>query len=74
MARGLLLSQLEAARAQVFHAEDLVARARAVLPLFSGTPMESDAQNLAVRLEDCLAGKIADMERLLDLLDGDTEG
>jgi hypothetical protein len=70
MGREQLLRRLEAAKERLAKADDLVRRQRAILPSFLGTMFEPEARDLLVRLENYLANQIAELDSVLDLLDG----
>jgi primosomal protein N'' len=73
MKREQLLRQLEVAKKRVVHAQDLFKRQQALMPTFQGTAFESEAQNLLAFLEDYRANKVAELDRLIDLLDGNAD-
>jgi hypothetical protein len=70
MGREQLMRRLDAAKDRVAKADDLVRSHRAIMPTFLGTAVEAEARDLLVRLENYLANQIAELDIVLDLLDG----
>jgi hypothetical protein len=70
MGREQLMRRLDAAKDRVAKADDLVRSQRAIMPTFLGTAFEAEARDLLVRLENYLANQIAELDIVLDLLDG----